>query len=131
MKINERGYWENNTLEGHGVDRSLARGLVNFFKQEYYDFEENSKIFILDIGCGNGFYTKLLNDQSELVCDGYDGNPYTPEITNGLCKVADFSKRIDFENIPVYDWVLCLEVGEHIPAEFEDDFIWNICEREI
>lgn len=131
MKINPRGYWENDTEEGHGVDRKLSDGLCDFFEKEYKDFMldyDNSQICILDVGCGTGFYTRKLNTDFS-VCDGYDGNPYTEKITNGRCKVTDFSKRIDLASIPIYDWVLCLEVGEHIPQRYERIFLDNICQR--
>lgn len=125
MKINERGYWENTTDEGHGVDEKLANALVNFFLDEE---EKNNYpiLFIIDIGCGNGFYTSYLNTYSnqKLMCLGYDGNPNTPEITGDWnCGVADFSQP---QRLFDADWVLSLEVGEHIPAEYEDIFIENL-----
>ena len=115
MKINERGYWENPTQEGHGVDLGLARGLVQFFNK----VESSS---VIDIGCGNGFYTNYLLEH-DIFCRGYDGNPFTKEITDGLCSVADFSKPV---RLGLYDWVLSLEVGEHIPVEYEDVFVDNL-----
>ena len=118
-----RGYWENNSTEGHGVDAGLMRGLVDFFMRNGVvvnnDFEYTK---IIDIGCGDGSYTKYLKDAG-FDCVGYDGNPYTVQLTNGLCKVADFSIKQDLGK---FNWVLSLEVAEHIPAEFEDVFIDNL-----
>ncbi len=124
MKINERGYWENPNEEGHGVDKGLAKELAKFFVDEAlsdYDYYEDG-IAVIDIGCGNGYYTRYLNNYNVLT-DGYDGNPYTAEITNGMCQVADFSVE---QRLGTYHWVLSLEVAEHIPAEFEDVFINNL-----
>lgn len=53
----------------------------------------------------------------------YDGNPSTQENTEGTCGVLDFSKALDLSPA---EWVISLEVGEHIPAEFESVFIQNI-----
>lgn len=53
----------------------------------------------------------------------YDGNPETQELSEGRCAIVDLSKPIDFCQ---FDWTLSLEVGEHIPKEFEDIFINNI-----
>ena len=75
------------------------------------------------MGCGDGKYTKYFNE-SNIKTDGYDGNPYTPSITNGFGKVLDLSKPHIFT--PRYDWVLSLEVGEHLPKEFESIFIDNL-----
>ncbi len=123
MKINERGYWENETEEGHGVDERLAEALLNFFwtisrsKQEF--------ITVIDIGCGNGFYTNYINrERGPVVCYGYDGNPNTPQITNGSCGVMDFTQPLT--TYSEHNWGLCLEVGEHIPPEYEEIFFDNI-----
>ena len=34
---------------------------------------------------------------------GYDGNPYTPELTEGFGKVLDLTRRYDLEK--KFDWV--------------------------
>jgi len=120
-RINFRGYWEDETDERHGVDPSLAFSLRKFFTKEAYN-HHSQKLTIIDIGCGNGYYTKYLN-LYPLHCVGYDGNPNTEKITDNLCKVADFTVR---QILGKRDWVLSLEVGEHIPSEFEDIFIDNL-----
>ena len=75
------------------------------------------------MGCGDGSYVKKFNS-SGLNCEGYDGNPNTVEETNGLCKIIDLSKPFTLENKP--EWILSLEVGEHIPKKYEKIFIENI-----
>ena len=113
--ISERGYWLN---EGDGkylVDPSLAEGIKEFLKNE------NCKSLV-DLGCGSGWYTRFFN--SHFPCDGYDGHPDTFTNTNGLCSVLDLSYDQKFEK--KYDWVMSLEVGEHIPEEYESVFINNL-----
>jgi len=78
---------------------------------------------VLDLGCGDGFYIKHL----EPVClkvQGYDGNPYTKKLTGGLGDSSDLSQ---VQNFYKYDWVISFETGEHIPVEFEGNFINNLC----
>jgi hypothetical protein len=53
----------------------------------------------------------------------YDGNPNTQELSEGRCGVLDLSKPL---NLSRHDWVLSLEVGEHIPQAFEDTFLNNL-----
>ena len=53
----------------------------------------------------------------------YDGSPNVAAVTNGLCNTLDLSKP---HNIGASDWVLSLEVGEHIPRQYEDAFIQNL-----
>ena len=47
-----------------------------------------------------------------------DGNPITPKMTGGIGKVLDLSKRFDLEK--KFDYVISVEVAEHIPKEYED-----------
>jgi cyclopropane fatty-acyl-phospholipid synthase-like methyltransferase len=117
MSINAHGYWEG--LEAscqHVNDTKLGLALVNFFKNEQVSS-------LVDLGCGMGYYVKLFKDNN-LNANGFDGNPNTPELTNGLCNVLDLSNQV-FLDIP-YDWVLSLEVGEHLPKQYEDIFINNL-----
>ena len=113
--ISDKGYWLDNTLDNHRYDEVLCKALLTFFK------DKEAKM-IGDFGCGHGNYTKELKAITN--CDGFDGNPNTHELTNGLCTVLDLSQPMLFEE--KFDWILSLEVGEHIPKEFEDNFIANL-----
>lgn len=122
MNIGETGAWQNNSLEGHlqsennpFFDKPLAEAMLQFF------YRQNIRS-LYDFGCGGGFYTKYFLDNN-LLCYGYDGNPYTPNITSGLCKVLDLSTPIELSPV---DLVLSLEVGEHLPPQFESVFIDNL-----
>lgn len=107
-----RGMWINDS-EYYHVDQKLANSLSDLLKG----------YAVADFGCGNGFYTKHLKNNN-IECDGFDGNPKTVEITNGVCQILDLSKDINLNK--KYDYILSLEVGEHIPSEFEETFINNI-----
>jgi cyclopropane fatty-acyl-phospholipid synthase-like methyltransferase len=115
--INNNGYFEGlEARSDHYYDSVLASSLLNFFKSENVSS-------LADFGCGMGDYVKnfKLNNINAI---GFDGNPNTPELTNNLCKVLDLSKPQMF-NRP-FDWVMSLEVGEHLPQQFEDIFINNL-----
>jgi hypothetical protein len=107
MPISNTGFWiDVNFEEEHAYDPSLAEGLYQFFKeqnvQKMYDF-----------GCGPGEYVKKMRSCG-IDSMGYDGNPVTSSIPN--CEVADLTSN--FQLNPV-ECVMCLEVGEHVPKEFE------------
>jgi cyclopropane fatty-acyl-phospholipid synthase-like methyltransferase len=108
-----RGIWTTKEeIATHEFDGNLCYTISQLFEGDF-----------VDIGCGNGAYTKYLNEHDRH-CVGYDGSPLTKEITNGLCDIKDFSVPV---NIGKYDNVLCLEVGEHIPLQYEQVFINNLC----
>ena len=113
LPISPRGYWLAPGF--HTFDKKLAAGIAEAL--DCYGVET-----VIDIGCGDGSYTRyLLNGGFD--CMGYDGNPHTPEVTGGLCGIADFSEPQD---LGLFDAVVCLEVGEHVPAEFEGILLDNI-----
>jgi len=117
MSIHANGYWEGLESKGQHVhDSSLASGLTSFFKTE-------NVTSLVDFGCGMGNYVKTFQENN-INAIGFDGNPNTPELTNNLCKVLDLSVPKKFDQ--PFDWVMSLEVGEHLPPRFEDIFIHNL-----
>jgi cyclopropane fatty-acyl-phospholipid synthase-like methyltransferase len=117
MSINKNGFWEGlEASSQHCYDKPLGDGLVDFFKNE------NVKSLV-DFGCGMGNYVKTFKNNNINAC-GFDGNPNTPELTNNECNILDLSISKIFEE--PFDWVMSLEVGEHLPAQFEDIFINNL-----
>jgi len=112
-QISSKGFWLTTDEEGHCFDQPLCEAIKNITKNKS----------LLDLGCGTGAYTKELQF-SCTSAKGYDGNPNTLEISKGLCGVADLTKKQKFDKV---DWVLSLEVGEHVPKESEDILLDNIC----
>jgi SAM-dependent methyltransferase len=97
----------------HVFDCNLAYTLVDIFLGHT----------VLDLGCGFGHYVSYLRGNG-IACDGFDGNPFTAKMTRNMCSVADLSQSFSFGK--AYDGVLSLEVGEHIPAQFEKTFVDNL-----
>ena len=96
----------------HLCDESLCEAIIAMFKVET----------VVDIGCGNGSYVRKFIEAG-FDCVGYDGSPLTEEISGGMCHIIDFSEAID---IGKYDLVVSLEVGEHIPKQYEEVYLDNI-----
>jgi len=99
--------------DNHCYDEKLSDGIVAICKNNMF---KN----IYDFGCGPGKYVKHLNDNN-FNCKGYDGNPSTNRITN--CSVLDLTSNFQLEKA---DFLICLEVGEHVPKTFEEKLISNI-----
>jgi len=110
----DNGAWNTDDPGEHIKDRKLCAGLIEFFKKEKPDM-------IYDFGCGAGLYVKDFRD-NDLPVKGYDANPNTPTFCEG-CEVLDLSNEI---NLPKVDWVMSLEVGEHLPPKYETTFIENL-----
>lgn len=116
MKINENGFWENPTKIGHAHDSRLAGAILKVLKARKCDT-------LVDFGCGTGEYARFFR-RHNLVVEAYDGNPWTEQLTGGIGKVLDLSQHFDLNK--QFKCVMSLEVGEHIPAEFEQTFLDNL-----
>ena len=117
-EILQSGAWQIDSVDAtseHIHDRSLADGLIKFFKYENVES-------IIDLGAGMGNYTDSFRNEG-LFSNCYDGNPNTQKLSSGRCAIVDLSKEI---KLMPHDWTLILEVGEHVPAEYEDILIQNI-----
>ena len=114
--INDTGYW---TFEGtkfineHVYDPKLSDALVKFAL-------ELNTVKSYDFGCGPGKYVENFRKHG-IETDGYDGNPITLKFAN--CYIKDLTT--DFQLTPV-NFLLCLEVCEHVPKEFEDKLLHTI-----
>lgn len=116
MSISSTGYWIGHDV-GHYHDEPLADELIALFAGHS----------VLDMGCGDAWYVGRFL-QAGIDAFGVDGNPETsawPDARHGHVLVADLSApcRIDAR-----EWVMSLEVGEHVPAEYADAFLDNLCE---
>ena len=86
----------------------------------------------LELGAGKGCYASALRrDQlrrhpatspAERV-RAFDGAPGVANQTGGLVHTADLTTRLTLEPA---DWILCLEVAEHIPTKHEEVFLSNL-----
>lgn len=121
MKVHDTGFWDCDTIsfDYHKHDEPLAQQLSKMLQ----DLSVTSAI---DFGCGYGMYVTTL-EQHGISCDCYDGNPHTSVLTNNKCGVLDLSKSIHLDK--QYDCVISLEVGEHIPQQYESVFIDNLVQH--
>lgn len=121
MIINQRGYWENQTKEGHAHDSRLAGAILKLLKARKIET-------LVDFGCGPGDYARFFRRHG-MVVEAYDGNPYTEQLTGGIGQVKDLSEPIDLHK--QFKCVMSLEVGEHILPEFEQTFLDNIVKHSL
>ena len=76
-------------------------------------------------GDGPGRYKQLLLETGKLKgYDAFDGAPFSEKTSEGRVNFLDLT--LPQYGLPVYDWIISLEVAEHIPNEYEHTFIDNI-----
>lgn len=115
-EISEKGYWIGEVGDWHLTDWPLARAIAEFLRGEGVQS-------VVDFGCGEGDYVRCFLEGG-LECEGYDGNPETPLLTRGLGQVLDLSEPFNLGK--TFDWVMSIEVGEHIPHQYERNYIENL-----
>ena len=121
--ITETGYWTSDDTESiHVHDPRLANWILNYLQN---DKDKQ----LIDFGCGMGDYLKKLHDNGFSNLHGFEG-----EVRIGSPK---FIKNWDLSN-PIKNYegynslkksaynTICLEVGEHIPKQYESIFLDNI-----
>lgn len=109
--IHTHGFWldDSSRILDNGLCKALCERLQNRS--------------VVDFGCGGGQYVKAMRLKGIDIV-GFDGNPETPNITDGMCQVLDLAAPFDLGR--QWDVVLCLEVLEHIPKQFERIALENI-----
>lgn len=117
--VSENGYWTGDLPEGHQFDKPLCDALATLFKNTC------DVPWVLDIGCGRGDYVHVLRDKGVLA-SGVDGNPMANTIQH--CRRVDVTYH---GSLGGHDWTLCLEVGEHIPANLQDALLEKIADCRI
>lgn len=115
IPIDSHGFWCGEDVS-HKFDPSLANAIGQFLKNE------NCQTCV-DFGCGNGKYTRKIMEYG-IDCEAYDGNPDTAIVTKGLSKPLDLAEPFNLGK--KFDWVVCLEVAEHIPRKFEAILLSNL-----
>ncbi|MHC4237151.1 MAG: methyltransferase domain-containing protein [Planctomycetota bacterium] len=112
----ETGIWSLHIAKKrHQVDYVLAAAIAT-----YYDIPE----YAADVGCGLGHYCRYFNFHHWQIV-GYEG-------TEGVMSLGVWHNIIQMDLtvpqtlITPYDFVLCLEVGEHIPQKHEQSFLDNL-----
>ncbi|KAK3607497.1 hypothetical protein CHS0354_031117 [Potamilus streckersoni] len=99
----------------HWTDKDLAKALAELFKGKS----------VASFGDGPGRYKQLIEGAGKgVIYDAYDGAPFCEETSEGRVKFMDLT--LPQFGLPMYDWVISLEVAEHIPKQFEGVYLDNI-----
>ena len=121
--ITETGYWTSDDTEAiHVHDPRLANWILNYL-------QDDKDKQLIDFGCGMGDYLKKLHNNGFSNLHGFEG-----EVRKGSPNFVDsWDLTNPIKNYKNYDHLkknaynsICLEVGEHIPKQYESIFLDNI-----
>lgn len=80
---------------------------------------------VIDLGAGIGRYVEALRHHG-YQAEGVDGIEGIEHLSGGKVLEIDLTTRPQPKLIPTCDWALCIEVGEHIPAQQSWNFVLNL-----
>ena len=84
----------------------------------------SNRLSLIDMGAGVGQTChELLSRDPKLNCSSYDGAGNVHEATEGFVQWIDLTRPF---HAPPADWVMSLEVGEHVPNAKEAMLIRNL-----
>lgn len=98
------------------------------FKLIFEVFTDRKK-WVLDFGCGDGYYLRRFTEARHPWVMGFDGCAVNKPANFEIYQIDLTTRGLNCERrFPMSNgYVLSLEVGEHIPQEFEENFIDNLC----
>eukprot|EP00931_Biecheleriopsis_adriatica_P009506 TRINITY_DN110581_c0_g1_i1.p1 TRINITY_DN110581_c0_g1~~TRINITY_DN110581_c0_g1_i1.p1 ORF type:complete len:433 (-),score=93.57 TRINITY_DN110581_c0_g1_i1:18-1316(-) len=106
---------------GWYLDRGLLAGLIRLLPDG---------TSVGDLGAGGGHYSAFLNATALYAAHAFDGAANIAAISGGRVRHA----RLDQPGLSLgqrFDWVLCLEVAEHVPQELEGAFLDNLARHAV
>jgi len=126
-------------------DAGLGNEIIRIVKTYTPNRGSEERVSIGDIGAGVGQFGAWLLEQDEVLLDWYafdggnnvnefckknvaliDQNPYkVPKVCYIDASIPIKLKDLDEDGAP-WDWVMSIEVAEHIPAESQDIYIDNL-----
>ena len=112
--IGKNGGWDIDETTYYYLDEGLAIAIFSLIHHQS----------LLTFGAGKGHYELFLEEL------GYTGSRYSLDaapsvenLTRGVVHFGDLSQPLSLQP---HDWVLCIEVAEHIPPQYESTFMSNI-----
>lgn len=116
-------YLRRMTFGQWALDKGLLRALIRHVWRPSYD-DEDALVSVADFGAGGGRYSEWLNDTGLVHAFAFDGTSRVAEISGG--KVQEVNLAADMQLWRTFDWVLSLEVAEHVPKKHAPTLLKNL-----
>lgn len=105
-----------NLTNGWYLDHALLASLVRLWPPPA-SHGDGCHTSVADFGAGGGHYCKFFNKTGDYCCSAFDGSPKAALYTGGAVQTQRLDEYFDLGRR--FDWLLCLEVLEHIPEAKE------------
>lgn len=124
-KISNTGYWSGDNAHVHHVHSfKLAQWISDLLSGKFSIVSMPKDKRIYDFGCGMGEYLKQLDRDGFTNLVGFEGDVPVKKVFDGIFQ-QDLTQPISEAFADKGD-VIMLEVGEHVPQEFESALIDNV-----
>jgi len=117
--------WRRDVFQQWALDKGLLRGVLGHVMRQPGALAPGKPLVTLgDFGGGSGHYAKWLNETGLMEAWAYDGARGVEEITHGAVQWVNLCEPLDVHRR--FDWVLNLEVAEHIPPQHRTQLLHNL-----
>lgn len=114
------GAWQLPAGYEYYFDEPLARAMITYFKQKEKFWSKSPSV--IEFGSGTGRYLQYFL-KKRINARGYDGVDDINKRSGGMVNHIELTTK---NKLVEADYVVCLEVAEHIPKEFEQIFLENL-----
>jgi len=121
--VTETGAWSITKDYRYRLDTAMAHAIVQLITSSAAHSEPRRTPTAIDMGAGVGMYVRFLRNAS-IAAEGLEGALNAEDMSAGVVHHADLTQPL--KPCRRYDWVLNLEVAEHIPQEFEPTLLHNL-----
>jgi len=115
-------YLRRHVFGGWTLDKGLLRGLLRHVWQPGYG--ELPRVSVGDFGAGGGRYSEWLNETGLVESFAFDAVQSVSDISGGRVQEVDLASPVTLWR--TFDWVICLEVLQHMPQKKVATLLQNL-----
>lgn len=106
--------------DARSVDDETDRAVMRYLLRNVLKVDQT----IGEFGAFAGYNSAWFNETGLVTAFAFDAIPNAAKHADGRVQFAQLAEHFDLGR--TFDWVLCLEVGEHMPPGTEDQLLENI-----